>query len=119
MNSWKRREVSRISTRSQARVGLSLGNAEVFEMVNQVMGQTTPGSDRPWREARAVCFETGRTNFSPAVGSRQQLIASNPSSASTYVIIRGENVEVGWVRLAVPQPTLDRRRPAWRGHPLD
>src|SRR5947209_20523814 len=34
MNSWKRREVSRISTRSQARVGLSLGNAEVFEMVN-------------------------------------------------------------------------------------
>src|SRR5205085_3673265 len=40
------------------------------------------------------------------------------SSANTCVIIRGENVEVGWVRLAVPHPTLDRRRPAWSGHPL-
>ncbi len=31
------------------------------------------------------------------------------SSANTCVIIRGENVEVGWVRLAVSHPTLDRR----------
>src|SRR2546428_13931740 len=44
---------------------------------SQVMGQTTPGSDRPRKEARAVCHETGRTNSWPAVVSRQQLIQSD------------------------------------------
>jgi len=34
----------------------------------------TPGSDRPWREARAACYETGGTNSSPAAVSRQQLL---------------------------------------------
>ncbi len=41
---------------------------------NQVTVQTTPGSDRPWREAQPVCHETGRTNSSPAVVLHQQLI---------------------------------------------